>query len=639
MTLLTFSDVTLEFGDLKVLSRVNFSLIAGERVCLIGRNGTGKSTLLKLCMGEVLPDRGDVVRQSALGIAQLVQDLPTDLDLTVREYVTTGLSFQVTLIERYHALAANELDRAGLKELESLHRAIEAHGGWNVEQQVSAQLSELELPGDRTLRELSGGWRRRAALAQALVARPDLLLLDEPTNHLDLSTIEWLEHRIRGFLGCVLFITHDRAFVRRLATRIVELDRGILTDWPGDYAAYVENKEKTLEDEARHVALFDKKLEQEEVWIRQGIKARRTRNEGRVRALEALREEAAERIKPLAKPKIAVAEAEESGRKVVEARNVTHGFDGEPLISGFSLKMMRGDRIGLIGNNGVGKSTLLKILLGEISPDGGVVKIGTNLETGYFDQLRRELDPNKTVAEIVGDGREYVVLEGKERHVIGYLQGFLFSPERAKTPIKALSGGECNRVILARLFTRPSNLLILDEPTNDLDVETLDVLEDQLVSYTGSLILVSHDREFLDNVVTSILVFEADGSIQRYPGGYSDWLSRGHVLATKDAPLRGVKQVTPELPKAMTTKRDPGNKLSYKFKLELERLPDAIAALEQKLTTLTQHTQDSDFYEQAYAKVEAHLQHVAATQTALDDLMARWIELEEMSASLKAQEQ
>ncbi len=635
MTLLTFTDVSLEYGPLKLLTKVNFSLVDGERVCLIGRNGAGKSTLLKLSMGSIQPDQGEIVRKSDLQVAQLAQTLPDELQLTVREYVTSGLAHQVELMARYTELSASELNAQALKELEVLQRLVDAHGGWDVDQRVSILLSELDLPGERRLSELSGGWQRRVDLARALVGKPDLLLLDEPTNHLDLSTIEWLESRVRSFQGGVLFITHDRAFVRSLATRIIEIDRGRLIDWPGDYTAYLTNKEKALEEEARHSALFDKKLDQEEIWIRQGIKARRTRNEGRVRALEALREQAAERVKPLAKPRIMVSEAEESGRKVLEARHVMYSYGAEPLIRNFSLKMMRGERIGLIGNNGVGKSTLLKLLLGELTPNSGTVKIGTNLEIGYFDQMRRALNPEKTVAETVGDGREYITIDGKERHVIGYLRGFLFSTERAQTLVKSLSGGECNRVILAQLFTRPSNLLILDEPTNDLDVETLDVLEDQLVAYTGSLILVSHDREFLDNVVTSILVFEADGKIESYPGGYSDWTGRGRRLAAKDAPVRERNTASQPKPIAVPAPPTPrrvetSGKLSYKYKLELERLPGTLEKLETQLAELAKQSEAPEFYDRPYIEVETHLQRIAETQRELDWLMLRWVELEEM---------
>ena len=543
MTLLTFDDLSLDFGDQIILKSASFSLLEGERVCLIGRNGAGKSTLLRIVAGEQQFDRGEMKLRNDLRISKLAQALPTELDQTVARYVGDGLADLAGHIEAWQALAASNPDEAGLRRMEVLQRHIDAQGGWQLEQRVATVLSELDLPDERKLGELSGGWQRRAALARALVSAPDLLLLDEPTNHLDLSTITWLEQKVLGFQGSVLFITHDRAFLQRLATRILEIDRGRLTDWPGDYQAYLANKAKALEDEARHNALFDKKLEQEEAWIRQGVKARRTRNEGRVRALYALRDEAEARIKPVAAPRIHVEEADPSSRKVVEVRNVVHGFGGEPVIKGVSVKIMRGERIGLVGNNGVGKSTLLKILLGEIEPDSGSVKLGMNLNIGYFDQMRRDLDPEKTVAEVVGDGNDYVLIDGRERHIIGYLRGFLFSAERAKTPIKALSGGECNRVILARLFTRPSNLLVLDEPTNDLDVETLDVLEDRLAEYSGTLIVVSHDRAFMDNVVSSVLVFEDNGKIEQYPGGYSDWAARGRKLAETDNPNRSKPRV------------------------------------------------------------------------------------------------
>ncbi len=639
MTLLSFNDVTLEYGPRKLLDRVSFSLLEGERICLIGRNGAGKSTLLRMCQGSLLPDSGEIVRKGGLVVSELPQSLPTDLEITVRDYVARGLADQAALIERFRQLSETREGAPALGELEALQQRIEAHGGWAVEQRVATVLSELELPATRTLGELSGGWRRRVALAQALVGGPDLLLLDEPTNHLDLSTIEWLEQRIRNFQGGVLFITHDRAFLRNLATRIIEIDRGRLSDWPGDYDTYLENKAKALEEEARHQALFEKKLGQEEAWIRQGIKARRTRNEGRVRALEAMREEAAVRIKPLAKPRIVLAEAEESGRKVLEARNLCYGYDDTKIIENFSLKMMRGERIGLIGNNGVGKSTLLKLLLGELTPQSGSLKVGTHLEIGYFDQMRRALNPDKTIAETVGDGRDHVTIDGKDRHIIGYLQGFLFSAERTLTPIKALSGGECNRVILAQLFTRPSNLLILDEPTNDLDVETLDVLEEQLVNYTGSLILVSHDREFLDHVVTSILVFEEQGRIERYVGGYSDWLARGRQLATRDAP--GREKLAPT-PTAQTSTSNPApskaeqpGKLSYKFKLELERLPAEIERLENEIAALSAATQAPGFYDQPFARVQAQLEKIGEVQKTLDARMERWVELEEMSQAAR----
>ena len=637
MTLLTFDSVSLDFGEQIILRDASFALQEGERVCLIGRNGAGKSTLLKIVAGEQAYDRGEIKRKQDLQVSKLAQTLPTDHQLTVADYVRTGLAGITALIDEYQRLAAAQPTGAALQRLETLQRQIDAHGGWQADQRVASVLSELDLPGERTLGGLSGGWQRRAALAQALVCQPDLLLLDEPTNHLDLSTITWLEQKVLGFRGSVLFITHDRAFLQRLATRILEIDRGRLTDWPGDYRNFVERKAKALEDEARHNALFDKKLEQEEAWIRQGIKARRTRNEGRVRALQALRAEAAARLKPVAGPRIQVEEAEQSGRRVVEARNLVHGYGDVPVINGVSVRVMRGDRIGLIGNNGVGKSTLLKILLGEITPESGSVKLGMNLETGYFDQMRRDLDPNKTVAEVVGDGRDYVTIGGSDRHVIGYLKGFLFSAERAKTPVRALSGGEQSRVILARLFSRPSNVLVLDEPTNDLDMETLDVLEDRLQEYSGTLIVVSHDREFLDNVVTSVLVFEDGGRIEQYPGGYSDWLARGKRLAETDNPNRGrgksgegkATSEAPTVPVAPTQGREatPG-KLSYKLKFELDQLPEKIEALEAEVAGLTETTNAPGFYQQPHAKTQAVLKQLTARQAALEALYARWAELE-----------
>ncbi len=636
MTLLTFDDLSLDFGDQIILKSASFSLLEGERVCLIGRNGAGKSTLLRIVAGEQQFDRGEMKLRNDLRISKLAQALPTELDQTVARYVGDGLADLAGHIEAWQALAASNPDEAGLRRMEVLQRHIDAQGGWQLEQRVATVLSELDLPDERKLGELSGGWQRRAALARALVSAPDLLLLDEPTNHLDLSTITWLEQKVLGFQGSVLFITHDRAFLQRLATRILEIDRGRLTDWPGDYQAYLANKAKALEDEARHNALFDKKLEQEEAWIRQGVKARRTRNEGRVRALYALRDEADARIKPVAAPRIHVEEADPSSRKVVEVRNVVHGFGGEPVIKGVSVKIMRGERIGLVGNNGVGKSTLLKILLGEIEPESGSVKLGMNLEIGYFDQMRRDLDPEKTVAEVVGDGNDYVLIDGRERHIIGYLRGFLFSAERAKTPIKALSGGECNRVILARLFTRPSNLLVLDEPTNDLDVETLDVLEDRLAEYSGTLIVVSHDRAFMDNVVTSVLVFEDNGKIEQYPGGYSDWAARGRKLAETDNPNRSKPRTaapaSAPMPKpvaaAPAVRPATPAKLTFKLKFELEQLPAKIEALEAAVNTLNAETTAPGFYQRPHQDTQATLSRLAAQQLELDALYARWAELE-----------
>ncbi len=627
MPFLTFNDVSLEFGDQCLFDQANFSVGPGERICLLGRNGAGKSTLFKMIMGQILPDSGEIQIKSDVQISQLEQTLPEVLDITVHEYVASGLAKMQVLIDDYHHRSKQELDKAGLRELEKLQHQIEAHGGWGIDQQVKIVLSELNLPAECKLNTLSGGLRRRVALAKALVSEPDLLLLDEPTNHLDLSTIQWLENKVHAFQGSVLFVTHDRAFLQRLATRIVELDRGRLTSWPGTYRKFLIDKEKALEDEAKHNALFDKKLAQEETWIRQGIKARRTRNEGRVRALKAMRELYAQRVKPQDEVRIRVGEGEQSGRKVIEARNITHGYGDEVLMQGLSLKILRGDRIGLIGNNGVGKSTLLKILLGEIEPQQGSVKMGTNIELGYFDQLRRNLEPDKTVAETVGDGSDYIKINGKQQHVIGYLKGFLFSPKRAMTKVKVLSGGECNRLILAKLFTRPTNLLVLDEPTNDLDVETLEVLEAQLCEYSGTLIVVSHDREFLDNVVTSTLVFENSGDVQSYVGGYKDWLRQGKALTDKDNLDHGKQQIG-DIVAVANKKRNKNKKLSYKLKLELEQLPSKIEVLEKEVIDLQEQTNQADFYSRPYEETQVILDELSNKQAKLEKSIERWSELE-----------
>jgi ATP-binding cassette subfamily F protein uup len=472
MSLLRFDDIGLEFGDQLILRDAELSIDPGERVCLIGRNGAGKSTTLKLIMGSIEPDRGEITPKPDLIVSQLEQTLPEAMDLPVTDVIRSGLTQIETLLEEYANKSQLELDKHGLRELEALHAKIDAHDGWHLEQRVETTITELSLPADKKMNELSGGWRRRVGLAKALVQKPDLLLLDEPTNHLDIATIKWLEDRVYNYPGAVLFITHDRAFLQRLATRIVEIDRGKLTSWPGSYDNYLRRKEKVLEDEAVAEEKFDKKLAEEEAWVRQGIKARRTRNEGRVRSLMKMRQEREERIAQDGKARIHIEEGEQSGRKVIRARNVSYSYGDEEVIKDFSIKIMRGDRIGLIGNNGVGKTTLLRLLLGELEPQSGTVKMGTGLQVGYFDQLRQALDLDKSVAYNVGEGRTYIRLNGKDRHVVGYLTGFLFSPKRAMTPVKALSGGERNRVILAKLFTRPANLLVLDEPTNDLDIET-----------------------------------------------------------------------------------------------------------------------------------------------------------------------
>ena len=630
MTLLRFDDVSLNFGDQMILRDAELSLETGERVCLIGRNGAGKSTTFKLITGQLEPDRGEITARQDLIVSQLEQTLPEALDLPVTDVIRSGLTQIEALLEEYARRSKLDLDKHGLRELEELHAKIDTHDGWHLDQRVETTITDLKLPADKKMNELSGGWRRRVALAKALVQKPDLLLLDEPTNHLDIATIRWLEDRIYAYDGAVMFITHDRAFLQRLATRIVEIDRGKLTSWPGDYANYLRRKEKALEDEVVAEGKFDKKLAEEEAWIRQGIKARRKRNEGRVRALMKMREEREERIARESKARIYIEEAEQSGRKVIRARNVSYSYGDETVISNFSVKIMRGDRIGLIGNNGVGKTTLLRLLLGELEPQSGTLKLGTGLEVGYFDQLRQELDLEKSVAYNVGEGRTYIKLSGKDRHVIGYLKGFLFSPKRSEMPVKALSGGERNRVILAKLFTRPANLLVLDEPTNDLDVETLEVLEEKLCEYAGTLIVVSHDREFLDNVVTSTIVFEEDGKLQEYVGGYSDWARRGHALAVTDNPYE--EEEKKRAAEERRRNRKP-TKLSYKDQRELDELPAEIEAIEAAIAALQAAIAAPDFYAQETGLVQSKLQELGETEKQLEERMDRWSELETLRES------
>lgn len=631
MTLFRCDQISIEFGDLPLLVEADFSIGANERVCLIGRNGTGKSTLLKIISGELQPDKGETQYRDNLRISVLEQQLPESLEEKVVDVVRHGLEKQIEQIRRYKSLSEMDLDASGLKDLEKLQSQIDAGGGWHPDQQVETIISQLGLPAESRMSDLSGGWRRRVALAKALVSQPELLLLDEPTNHLDISTIEWLEHVVRGYRGSVIFITHDRTFVQKLATRIVEIDRSKLISWPGSYKQYLTLKEKANEEEDTRNALFDKRLAQEENWIRQGIKARRTRNEGRVRALKAMREEHAKRIKRQGKARIHIAESEESGRKVIEARSVKHGYGDNLLLDGFKMRIMRGDRIGLIGNNGVGKSTLLKILLGQLKPDEGTVKLGTNLEIGYFDQVRRELEWDKTVAENVGNGKEYIKINGRDRHIVGYLRNFLFSPKRAMTPVKHLSGGECNRVLLAKLFTRPNNLLVLDEPTNDLDVEMLEVLEEKLVEYQGTLIVVSHDRDFLDNVVTSTLVFEGDGKVVEYAGGYSDWAAKGKSLKIADRPDE-VKPVNENRPENRVTQNKP-KKLSYKYQRELDMLPEQIEVMEAEVAKIQEVIAEPSFYEKPFEETQPVMDELASIHKKLDEATERWMELEEMKSS------
>jgi len=521
--LISLEDVDLAFGLDALLDHVKLQISAGERVCLIGRNGAGKSSLLKIIEGQLLPDGGSVWRKPHLRIARLEQELPRNENITVYEFVAEGLAETGKLLAAYHHLIQN-LQEKDFPKLERLQQEMDAKHAWQFETNMNKILQRLELPADKPVSALSGGWLRRAALAKALVASPELLLLDEPTNHLDIEAIQWLEEQLLGCDAGIIFITHDRALLQRLATRIIELDRGQLTSWPGDYQNFLQRKEELLNAEAQQNAVFDKKLAQEEIWIRQGIKARRTRNEGRVRALEAMRATRAQRREVQGKANFDLNAAEKSGQLVVSVKNISQRYHDRDIIKNFSIDIMRGDRIGLIGPNGIGKSTLLNILLGNLIPDQGTVKLGTKLQVAYFDQLRQALDLEKTVVENVVQGTDFLEVNGKRLHVISYLADFLFSPQRARTPVKALSGGECNRLLLAKLFSMPANLLVMDEPTNDLDIETLELLEELLGDFPGTLLLVSHDRAFLDDVVTSTLVFQGQGKIKEYVGGYQDYL-------------------------------------------------------------------------------------------------------------------
>jgi len=626
MPLLSFDRVSISFGRHALLDEATFQIDAGERVCLIGRNGAGKSTLLKIVHGEVMTDAGEVWRQPGLSIARLSQDLPGDDGASVYDIVAMGLAGVGRLLAEFHHVSHAVAEDASLmKRMEVLQHEIDACNGWTLGQRVDDMLARLELPADTCIAGLSGGWRRRVALAQALVSNPDLLLLDEPTNHLDIELIQWLEEQLVELRGGVLFVTHDRALLTRLATRIVEIDRGVLTSWACNYPTFLVKKAAALEEEARHAALFDKKLAQEEAWIRQGIKARRTRNEGRVRALIALREKRAERREVEGRVRLALDEGRGSGKLVAEVRHISYAWTGSetPVVNDFSLRVMRGDRIGLVGPNGAGKTTLLRLLLGQLAPTSGQVRLGTKLEIAYYDQLRAALEFEKTVIENLAEGREYIEINGERRHVIGYLQDFLFSPDRARTPMKALSGGEHNRLLLARLFAQPANLLVLDEPTNDLDIETLELLEELLIDYRGTILLVSHDRAFLDNVVTSTLVFEGDGQIQEYVGGYSDWVRRRKPPVTVTA-----KSV--EVMRSATAAKSKPRKLGFKQARELEQAPSRIEALETEQRELVERLSEPAFYKSGAAEQARVHERMAALTGELEAAYARWSELEKL---------
>ena len=635
MTLLKFSDVSLAYGSTPLLDGVSWQIARGERVCIIGRNGTGKSSMLKLVRGTQALDDGEIWRAPGLKVGELPQELPRADERTVFDVVAEGLAEVGALLAEYHHLVQHDLGDAELERLTQVQQALEARDGWRLQQLVDSTISRLQLPADKTLAELSGGWRRRVLLAQALVAEPDLLLLDEPTNHLDIGAIAWLEEALLGFNGAVLFITHDRAFLQNLATRILELDRGHLIDWNGDYASFLVHKEEQLAAEETANALFDKRLAQEEVWIRQGIKARRTRNEGRVRALKAMRAERAERRERQGKASFQLETADKSGKQVIVAEHISFAHaGGAVLLKDFSMVLQRGDRIGLLGANGSGKTTLLKLLLGDLQPTSGKIEIGTKLEVAYFDQLRHQLELDKTVIDNLSEGRDFITIDGQNRHVLSYLGDFLFSPQRARTPVSALSGGERARLLLAKLFSKPANLLVLDEPTNDLDVETLELLEEVLDGFPGTVLIVSHDRAFLDNVVTSTLVFEGQGVVREFVGGYQDWLRQGGSLKTlgvggDDSRAQAAAAKVDVTPVSKTPQEaPPRKKLSYKEQRELEALPAQIEALEAELAALQSEVAEPNFYQRPAEYSRIALERLSTLQQELDALLERWTELE-----------
>jgi ATP-binding cassette subfamily F protein uup len=592
LPLVVLDRVSIAYGHVPLLDAVNLQIDARERVAVIGRNGTGKSTLLQIVTGETTPDAGSVWRQPALRVARLAQDVPLSTDRRVFDVVSDG---------------ARHLDEP-----------------WQRDQRVRVVLSRLGLDADAPVDTLSGGWRRRVLLARALAHEPDLLVLDEPTNHLDIEAMTWLEEFLRGYAGAVLFVTHDRVFLERLATRIVELDRGGLTSWPGDYPTFLRKKEEWLANEAVRHEKFDKRLAEEEVWLRRGVKARRTRDEGRVRALMAMRLERANRRAQVGAVRLQENQIEQSGQMVFEAEGVGKSYGSRAIVRDFSVRVVRGDRIGIIGQNGAGKTTLLRLLLGELTPDFGVVRTGANVQIAYYDQQREQLDPERTVFDTIGDGNDTVTVNGRTQHIHGYLRDFLFSPERVNSPVKALSGGERNRLLLARLLTRPANVLVLDEPTNDLDVETLELLEAFLVDWPGTLLLVSHDRRFIDNVVTSTLVFEDGGRVSEYVGGYEDWLRQRPSLAAEER--QAARPPAPET--AQTTAR---RKLSYREQRELEQLPDRIHALEQEQHELQKKIAGVDFYKEPADVINQTLARADAVQEELLTAMARWDELDSRS--------
>ncbi|MEC7941683.1 MAG: ABC transporter ATP-binding protein [Pseudomonadota bacterium] len=632
MALLTIHNGQLAFGDHPLLDRADFALQENERVCLVGRNGAGKSTLMKVLSGSIIMDDGKMQITQDVVVSRLEQDPPRNEEGTVYDYVAGGLAEIGEQLKIYHDLLdliATDPSEKNLNRLTRVQEQLDHANAWRFEDRVTNVLGALKLTAETKLTDLSGGWQRKAALARALVCDPDVLLLDEPTNHLDVATIEWLEGFLKDFRGSIIFISHDRAFIKSMATRIVDLDRGKLSSFPGDYENYLVEKEEALRVEEMQNAEFDKKLAQEEVWIRQGIKARRTRNEGRVRALKKLREERLNRREVQGKAVIQIDDAQRSGKIVFEAENINFGFEGKQIVKDFSFNIMRGDRIALIGPNGCGKSTVLKLLLDQLKPDSGRLHCGTKLEVAYFDQYREILDPEKSVIDNLADGKQEVTVGGRERHALSYLQDFLFSPKRARTPVKALSGGEKNRLLLARIFLKSNNLLILDEPTNDLDIETLELLEDLLANYQGTLLLVSHDRQFVDNTVMTSWIFEGNGVIEEFVGGYHDaQQQRKQALEYRqvEKPSKPAK-VVEETPKTAPVKAKP-KKLSYKLQRELEALPQRLEELETQIEALQEEVNNPNFFSKSVEQTQPVLDKLTATEQELEVAFERWEELE-----------
>ena len=634
MELIRISQGELAFGEDSILDKADLTIKTGERVCLVGKNGAGKSSLMKVLMGKQVLDDGQILMSSTVQLAMLEQDPPESCAMSVFDYVAQGVKENAELIKRYHHLIhliGEDPSESNLVKLSNVQEQLDQANAWQDEQRINKVLTTLSLDADKMVSDLSGGWLRKLALAKALVIEPDVLLLDEPTNHLDISSVLWLEQFLKDYAGTIIFISHDRAFIRGLATRILDLDRGQLVSYPGNYDVYIEQKAHDLEVEATQNALFDKRLAEEEVWIRQGIKARRTRNEGRVRALEKLRVERQQRRDVKSQGDINISSGERSGKLVFESENLQISFGDKTIFNSLNLLISRGDRLALIGANGTGKSTLIKLLMEQLEPTAGKMRVGVNLDTAYFDQHRDALDLNMTVQDTVAEGKQEVTVNGRTRHVLGYLQDFLFSPKRARTPVRALSGGEKNRLLLARLFLRPSNLLILDEPTNDLDIETLELLEEVVANYAGTVILVSHDRDFVNNCVNTCLYFDGTGHVTQIVGGYDDVDSYLAYKETQRKEMSAGVTKTEKLVEEKTVKKKEVNKkrLSYKETRELEELPELIDQLENDIAALQEQVNDANFFSQTSEKTKKILNQLEQKESKLEATYARWQELDD----------